>query len=68
MSVIGRMDGQVDEVLIKPIGKRNRPVDEERPRASEELMDEAPREAQKDVPEPEEPLRSPSTELPVWLL
>jgi hypothetical protein len=62
MPVIGRLDGQVDEVIIKPISKRRR--DEETP--DEEKPERAP------SPETHTPTPNQSStdrdELPVWLL
>lgn len=63
MPVIGRLDGQVDEVLIAPVEKRRR-EGEEPPREED---------ARRDVEEKRAPLRQPETdaardELPVWLL
>jgi hypothetical protein len=63
MPVIGRLDGQVDEVLIKPI-ERGRggepagaPADEAQP-PPPEPADEAPRDE----------TSTPPAELPVWML
>ena len=69
MPVIGRLDGQVDEVIISPISRRGR--DEEPP----------PVPKNEETPEPSDPPdRTPSQtpnvdessanadELPVWLL
>jgi hypothetical protein len=69
MPVIGRLDGQVDEVIISPISRR--PREEERPPAPQN----------EETPEPaDSPGRAPSQtpragessaqadELPVWLL
>ena len=63
MPVIGRLDGQVDEVLIAPLEKRRR-VGEEPPRAEGESREDEEKHA---------PLRQPEKdaareELPVWLL
>ncbi|HJQ31036.1 MAG TPA: hypothetical protein VJ866_02585 [Pyrinomonadaceae bacterium] len=71
MPVIGRLDGQVDEVIIKPISDRGRVGDA--PADADDATD-----APHDAPEPQTP---PSThtqatdessadvdELPVWLL
>ena len=63
MPVIGRLDGQVDEVIISPISRRR--------------GDEPPPVLEKEeTPEPSAPSQTPSTdessanrdELPVWLL
>ena len=64
MPVIGRLDGQVEEVIIKPISERRR---EEGP---------PPPPQGREAPEPPAPLQTPHPgesspeprELPVWLL
>ena len=68
MPVIGRLDGQVDEVIIKPISERRR--GEEAP----DDADDAPRE--QSTPPAPAPTNTPhavessadTDELPVWLL
>lgn len=69
MSVIGRLDSQVDEIIISPVSERRR---EEAPAA--DVRDEAPhepREADR-APTPHTPRPGESSadagELPVWLL
>ena len=67
MPVIGRLDGQVDEVIIKPISERRRdeaptPAD---PKAQE--TPEHPPTAQPQTPHAVESSTEPD-ELPVWLL
>ncbi len=69
MPVIGRLDGQVDEVIIKPISERRReespptpPKGEEAPRPSD-----PPEHAPAQTPHPDESSAEPD-ELPVWLL
>ncbi len=69
MPVIGRLDGQVNEVIIKPISERRReeapppaPEDAEAPEPSGS-PDHAPTHA----PHPNESSAEPD-ELPVWLL
>lgn len=68
MGVIGRLDEQVNEIIIKPIGTGNR-AEREKPQAS----------SQKHAPQPqagelynpvrkEEKPEQPSSKLPVWLL
>ena len=62
MPVIGRLDGQVDEVIIKPISERRRgeePPDEETPEPT------PPPETH--TPTPNQSSDKPDT-LPVWLL
>ena len=64
MPVIGRLDGQVDEVIIKPVSRRRREGD-----SPPESQNEEP-------PEPSAPSQTPDVdessanagELPVWLL
>ena len=62
MPVIGRLDGQVDEVIIKPISERRRG---EEPPAPEEDAPEPPPETH--TPTPNQSSDKPDT-LPVWLL
>jgi hypothetical protein len=67
MPVIGRLDGQVDEVIIRPISERRREEDAPPPRVEKR----APAEPHAGVP-----VQTPNTgesspeadELPVWLL
>lgn len=60
MSVIGRLDEQVDEVLIKPLAKTNRPE-------TDEQKDDENSASRAATPEDAEP--TPARErLPVWLL
>jgi hypothetical protein len=64
MPVIGRLDGQVDEVIIKPISERRR---DEEPTPPEETAREPlpPTETQTPTPNQSSADRD---ELPVWLL
>ena len=64
MSVIGRLDEQVEAVLINPLNRRERAPDEE---AREEPQPPAPANVERDAETPTEP-RAPSDGLPVWLL
>jgi hypothetical protein len=67
MSVIGRLDEQVNEVIIKPVGERRRPQDEE----SQAPAEETERDAQAQAEEREKDdgsTKREETELPVWLL
>lgn len=62
MPIIGRLDGQVDEVIIKPISERLRgegPPDEETP--------EPPPPPETQTPTTNQSSGKPDT-LPVWLL
>jgi hypothetical protein len=70
MPVIGRLDGQVDDVLISPISRRQR-GEEEPPTVSQN--EETPEPS--DSPDPAPPQTPPTgessanaDELPVWLL
>lgn len=68
MSVIGRLDGQVDEIIIKPIGSGKRLEGEERQAASEESTALTPAvDAESEAPDKERREKRPS-DLPVWLL
>ena len=69
MPVIGRLDGQVDEVIISPISRRRgedgptpAPRNEEAPRPPE-----APERAPSQTP-PDGESSANADELPVWLL
>ncbi len=62
MPVIGRLDKQVDEVIISPVSKRRR--DEEPP---DEDSDERPPSTQPQTPAQDESSAERDT-LPVWLL
>jgi hypothetical protein len=69
MPVIGRLDGQVDEVIISPVSRRRR--GEETPPASKN--EETPEPADRPDHAPSQtPLTDESSpnadELPVWLL
>jgi hypothetical protein len=69
MPVIGRLDGQVDEVIIKPISERRR--DEEPPPApaggTPPAPSRPPERAPVQTPHPDES-SAEADELPVWLL
>ena len=62
MPVIGRLDGQVDEVIIKPISERRR--GEEPPREETPAPTPPP---ETHTPTPNQSSDKPDT-LPVWLL
>lgn len=64
MTVIGRLDGQVDEVIIKPISKRHH---DEEPSTPDELEPEPPTPPETHTPTPNQSSGKPDT-LPVWLL
>ena len=69
MSVIGRLDDQVNEIIIKPVGERRKGESQE-PSPPAEARPPAPRitneedEAQRE----ENPQARAQDELPVWLL
>lgn len=68
MPVIGRLDGQVDEVLIAPLERRRRrDGDESRdgePSGATENRNDLEKQSSRDEPEK----RAARGELPVWLL
>jgi hypothetical protein len=65
MPVIGRLDGQVDEVIIKPISERRR--GEDAPDADDAT--DTPHDTPAPTHTPSVPESSADTgELPVWLL
>ena len=64
MSVIGRLDEQVEAVLINPLGRRERAPDEE---AREEPQPPAPATVERDEETPPGS-RERDAALPVWLL
>ena len=60
MSVIGRLDEQVDEVLIRPLSKKDKQEKAERGREDQALRELIEEKAEKQDRERDE--------LPVWLL
>ncbi len=64
MPVIGRLDEQVDDVLIKPVSKRRADHDA---RGAEKFPKAPPEPSAEGEPKEDAPARRPS-ELPVWLL
>lgn len=68
MSVIGRLDGQVDEIIIKPVGARNSPKTEERPPSSQEKARQPQADTDEDRAQDTEESKERSPDLPVWLL
>lgn len=67
MPVIGRLDGQVDEVLIAPLGRRRRDGDEspaDEPGAATENRNDLEQRPAQD----ESGKHAAREELPVWLL
>ena len=72
MSVIGRLDGQVDEMIIKPVGRRRAPGEADAPEtapAPHATPRDEPREARPaDRPDESPDRRGDDGELPVWLL
>ena len=54
MSVIGRLDGQVEEVIIAPIARRHEEQNKERERAKQAPPEKAPPTKERES-DPEEP-------------
>jgi hypothetical protein len=69
MPVIGRLDGQVDEVIIKPISERRREEEPPAPPKGEKAPapPAPPERAPAQTPHTSESSAEPD-ELPVWLL
>jgi hypothetical protein len=69
MPVIGRLDGQVDEVIIKPISERRREEEPPAPPSAEKAPtpSDPPPSAPLQTPHPDES-SAEADELPVWLL
>jgi hypothetical protein len=69
MPVIGRLDGQVDEVIIKPISERRREEEPPAPPEGSEAPEPSgsPNHAPAQTPHTDESSAEPD-ELPVWLL
>lgn len=69
MGVIGRLDDQVNEKIIKPVGAKHRPEGEETPPPAPESRRQpritSPEEGREDEDNSQAP---PQPELPVWLL
>ncbi|HKS28751.1 MAG TPA: hypothetical protein VJS44_13070 [Pyrinomonadaceae bacterium] len=65
MGVIGRLDDQVNEIIIKPVSERRNDAEPEAPRA--DSQEPAPPE-RPSVEEDEGRAKTGSSELPVWLL
>lgn len=69
MSVIGRLDDQVNEKLIKPVGARNRPEKEPVPPAEQRGAPVQSTDLEESTPGKEGQQKSgPQSDLPVWLL
>lgn len=72
MPVIGRLDGQVEEVIINPVGRRHAPDEtdapETAPDSSTRRRDEPRASRPEDRPEPSGDERRDDGDLPVWLL
>lgn len=67
MSVIGRLDDQVEAVLINPLKPRERPQDAGRERDAPHTTPPAPAHTEREAESSEEP-REVAASLPVWLL
>lgn len=69
MSVIGRLDDQVNEIIIKPVGARRRQGNEETRAPLEESALPTPAKTEEVRAHDEEKAKARSQpELPVWLL
>lgn len=68
MGVIGRLDGQVDEIIIKPVGERGRQESGKTPGPSQGTSRPVQTERLEDRSEDEKAEDVRSSELPVWLL
>ena len=68
MGIIGRLDEQVDELIIKPLGERDRLESREPQASSKTTAPEPSTETQVDRTEGEEVSGARSSDLPVWLL
>jgi hypothetical protein len=67
MGVIGRLDDQVNEIIIKPVGARRKPESEATKAAPEEPSPQTGAEESMARDEENQEAR-PQPELPVWLL
>ena len=67
MPVIGRLDGQVDEVIIKPISERRRGEETPADDTADPRRDTPTRPATTQTP-PAGESSADTAELPVWLL
>lgn len=67
MSVIGRLDDQVEAVLINPLRRRERSDEEEAERDAPHAAPPAPSHEERDAESSEE-TRAAEAVLPVWLL
>ena len=67
MPVIGRLDGQVDELIISPIGRRRREEETPPARPDAEAPPDPPAPAPSQKPHADES-SARADELPVWLL
>jgi hypothetical protein len=63
MSVIGRLDDQVENVLITPVKRQQQRTPDEEPRSPQQVPATEAREA-----EPESERHEADAPLPVWLL
>ncbi|MBD0369784.1 MAG: hypothetical protein ICV60_02950 [Pyrinomonadaceae bacterium] len=65
MGVIGRLDDQVNEVIIKPVGaRRERPASEPQQRPATETARQLVEESAQD----KESTKARPSEIPIWLL
>lgn len=68
MGVIGRLDDQVEEVIINPIGERNRQEDTDRQTPPQPTADKPEAKGRPANPDDEELGNARPSDLPVWLL
>ena len=70
MSVIGRLDGQVEEVIINPIGRRPAGGGDDAPETAPDPAATPPHDGPRETPRTESVVETPRDdgELPVWLL
>ena len=66
MGVIGRLDKQVEDILINPVRERRKGLDEEPPPSTPESKPSEPRDEADE--RNQEKTRPVPDELPVWLL
>jgi hypothetical protein len=68
MSVIGRLDDQVNEIIIKPVNSRQRPESEDSTTPLQEGAQPSARTAKENQTHDERAKPNAQPELPVWLL
>jgi hypothetical protein len=68
MGVIGRLDNQVDELIIKPLSERNRQENSDTKTPSQPTAQPPQTEARSERTRDEEAKGAQVSDLPVWLL